>query len=39
MTEKGAKLGAYCAKHPTIGLMTAAAQFVGKIANAERAPG
>ncbi|MGP0092829.1 MAG: HdeA/HdeB family chaperone [Xanthobacteraceae bacterium] len=36
MKEKGAKLGEYCAKHPTIGLMTAAAQFMGKIANAER---
>jgi len=39
MREKGAKLGEYCAKHPTIGLMTAAAQFMGKIANAERGPG
>src|SRR5579864_2760540 len=33
---KGARLGEYCAKHPTIGLMTAAAQFMGKIANAAR---
>jgi acid stress chaperone HdeB len=35
MKEKGAKLGEYCAKHPTVGLLTAAAQFMGKIANAE----
>jgi hypothetical protein len=39
MKEKGGKLGEYCAKHPTIGLMTAAAQFMGKIANADREPG
>jgi acid stress chaperone HdeB len=39
MKEKGAKLGEYCAKHPTIGLMTAAAQFMGKIAHAGREPG
>jgi acid stress chaperone HdeB len=39
MKEKGAKLGEYCAKHPTIGLMSAAAQFMGKIANAGREPG
>ena len=38
MKEKGAKLGEYCAKHPTIGLMTAAAQFMCKVANAEREP-
>jgi len=39
MKEKGAKLGAYCAQQPSVGLMTAAAQFMGKIANAEREPG
>jgi hypothetical protein len=39
MKEKGAKLGEYCAKHPTIGLMAAAAQFMGKIENAGREPG
>jgi acid stress chaperone HdeB len=39
MKEKGEKLGEYCAKHPTIGLMTAAAQFMGKIAHADREPG
>ena len=37
--EKGARLGAYCATHPTTGLLIAAAQFMGKIANAERQPG
>jgi acid stress chaperone HdeB len=30
MKEKGAKLGEYCAKNPTIGLITAAEQFLGK---------
>jgi acid stress chaperone HdeB len=39
LKEKGAKLGEYCAKHPTIGLMSAAAQFMGKIANGGREPG
>src|ERR1700681_4272638 len=34
MKEKGEKLGEYCAEHPTIGLMAAAAQFMGKIASA-----
>ena len=35
MKEKGAKLDEYCAKYPTIGLMSAAAQFMGRIANVE----
>ena len=32
MKAKGARLDEYCAKHPAIGLMAAAAQFMGKIA-------
>jgi acid stress chaperone HdeB len=30
MREKAAKLGEYCAKNPTVGLTTAAEQFMGK---------
>ena len=30
MKEKSAKLSEYCAKNPTVGLMTAAEQFMGK---------
>jgi acid stress chaperone HdeB len=30
MKEKGAKLSEFCAKNPTVGLATAAEQFLGK---------
>jgi len=30
MKEKGAKLAEYCTKNPTVGLATAAEQFMGK---------
>ena len=32
MNAKGAKLEDYCTRHPAIGLMAAAAQFMGKLA-------